>query len=420
MFKKGISPKSPRNLLFLFEILSLSLLFIYQWESVNRYTYITALGLIFIIYISNYLLMRISKGDNYIFLIVTMLISIGVIMIYRIDFELGVKQLIWLSFGIFMFYMTYFILKYIRGWRNWIPLYLGSAYLLFILTFVLGTRKYGAINWIQIGRFSFQPAEITKILLIFILAAYYSNPDQFKKYKYAKYYLMAIVYSFIALLFLQKDLGTALIFYGIFIAIQFVYEEDRKLILYNFGLFALGGAFGYVIFDHVKVRILTWIDPWSYIDNKGYQITQSLFAIAEGGFFGTGLGLGHPEFIPLAYTDFIFPAICEEMGLFAGIGIIMLFMILVYRGFKIALSQIDPFFRILALGVSILYGVQSIIILGGVLKILPLTGITLPFVSYGGSSVLSSFIALGILQVASEDLPVEEIRNEEENNEIGY
>ncbi|TJX13863.1 FtsW/RodA/SpoVE family cell cycle protein [Tissierella creatinini] len=419
MLKNGVSPKSPRNLLFLFEVLSLFLLFIYQWESVNRYTYITGIGLIFIIYISNLILNRISKGDNYIFLIVTMLISIGVIMIYRIDSELGVKQLIWLSFGIFIFYLTYFTLRFIRGWQKWITLYIGVAYILFILTFILGTRKYGAINWIQIGSFSFQPAEITKILLIFILASYYSNTEKFKKYKNAKYYIMLIVYSFIGLLFLQKDLGTALIFYGIFVAIQFIYEEDRRLILYNLGLFAIGGIIGYGLFDHVKVRILTWIDPWSYIDNKGYQITQSLFAIAEGGFFGTGLGLGHPEFIPLAYTDFIFPAICEEMGLFAGIGIIMLFLILVYRGFKIALSQINPFFRILALGVSILFGVQSIIILGGVLKVLPLTGITLPFVSYGGSSVLSSFIVLGILQVASEDLPIDEdLKLEEENNEI--
>ncbi len=419
MFKNGVSTKSPRNLLFLFEILSLSLLFIYQWESVNKYTYITAIGLILIIYISNFFLLKVSKGDNYIFLVVTMLISIGVIMIYRIDPELGVKQLVWLTFGILIFYMTYFVLRFIRGWQKWIPLYIGMAYFLFILTFALGTRKYGAINWIRIGSFSFQPAEITKILLIFFLASYYSNTSRFKKYKYAKYYLLGIVYSFIGLLFLQKDLGTALIFYGIFIAIQYIYEEDRRLILYNLGLFAFGGSLGYVLFDHVKVRILTWIDPWSYIDNKGYQITQSLFAIAEGGFFGTGLGLGHPEFIPLAYTDFIFPAICEEMGLFAGIGIIMLFLILVYRGFKIALSQINPFYRMLALGVSILFGVQSIIILGGVLKVLPLTGITLPFVSYGGSSVLSSFIALGILQVASEDLPIEEnLILEEDNDEI--
>ncbi len=432
MFKNGISTKSPRNLLFLFEVLSLSLLFIYQWESVNRYTYITAIGLILIIYISNLLLVKISKGDNYIFLIVTMLVSIGVIMIYRIDFQLGVKQLIWLSFGIVIFYLTYFILRFIRGWHKLMPLYIGASYLFFILTFALGTRKYGAINWIQIGSFSFQPAEITKILLIFILATYYSNPrtkelvsnQKIKKseslYKllrnlrHPKYYLMGIVYSFIGLLFLQKDLGTALIFYSIFIAIQFIYEEDRKVLLYNIGFFVVGGSLGYLLFDHVKVRILTWINPWPYIDNKGYQITQSLFAIAEGGFFGTGLGLGNPEFIPLAYTDFIFPAICEEMGLFAGIGIIMLFLILVYRGFKIALNQINPFYRILALGVSILFGVQSIIILGGVLKVLPLTGITLPFVSYGGSSVLSSFIALGILQIASEELPMVESNSEEE------
>ena len=337
-----------------------------------------------------------------------MLVSIGIIMVYRIDSQLGVKQLLWLSFGILIFYLTYFMLRFINGWKNWMPLYLGLSYILFLLTFVLGKRKFGAINWISIGGYSFQPAEITKVLLIFIIASYYSNPEKFNKYKYADYYLMGIVYSFIALLFLQRDLGTALIFYGIFLAMQFIYEERRILILYNIILFAAGGILGYIIFDHVKVRILTWINPWAYIDNKGYQITQSLFAIASGGFFGTGLGLGHPEFIPLSYTDFIFSAICEEMGLFTGIGIIMLFMILVYRGFKIALNQNDKFYKILALGVSVLFGIQSIVILGGVLRVLPLTGITLPFVSYGGSSILSSFIALGILQVASEDIYIRE------------
>ena len=413
MFNKAISSKSPRNLLFIFELLSLFLLFLYQWESVDKTTYITGIGLILIIYISNSILVKVSNGDHYIFLIVTMLVSIGIIMIYRIDSELGIKQLLWLSLGILIFYMTYFIFKYIKGWRKWTPLYLGLSYILFFLTFALGTRKYGAINWIKIGGHSFQPAEITKILLIFIIASYYSNLEKFKKYKYSNYYLLTIIYSFIALLFLQRDLGTALIFYGIFISMQFIYEEERRLILYNIGLFATGGVLGYLLFDHVKVRILTWINPWIYIENKGYQITQSLFAIAEGGFFGTGLGLGHPEFIPLAYTDFIFSAICEEMGLFTGIGVIMLFMILVYRGFKIALNQQNKFYRILALGISVLFGIQSIIILGGVLKVLPLTGITLPFVSYGGSSIISSFIALGILQVTSEDLKLEEVLEDE-------
>jgi cell division protein FtsW (lipid II flippase) len=328
-------------------------------------------------------------------------------MIYRIDPNLGMKQLLWLSGGIAVFYLTYFAIKLIRGWDRWITLYIGASYFLFIMTFLLGTRKYGAINWINIGGISFQPAEITKILVIFIIASYYNKPDVFKKYRYSDYILMGIIYSFIALLFLQRDLGTALIFYGIFLFVQFIYEEKRKLILYNIGLSSIGAILGYVLFDHVKIRIQTWIDPWSFIDNKGYQITQSLFAIAEGGFFGTGLGLGHPEFIPLAYTDFIFSAICEEMGIFTGIGIIMLFLILVYRGFKIALNQNNKFYKILAIGVSLLFGIQSIIILGGVLKLLPLTGITLPFVSYGGSSILSSFIALGILQVSSEDINYE-------------
>lgn len=408
MFRKGISTKSPRNLLFLFELLSLFLLFIYQWEEVDNSTYITGIGLILIIYISNFLLSKISSGDSYIFLIVTMLVSIGIIMIYRIDSSLGIKQLLWLIVGIFVFYATYFILKYIRGWKNWTYLYIGASYFLFIITFVLGERKYGAINWISIGGYSFQPTEITKLLLIFFIGSYYVNKERFEKFKYADYIPMGILYSFIGLLFIQRDLGTAVMFYGIFLGLQFIYEENRKLMAINLGLSSIGAVMGYFLFDHVKVRVLTWIDPWSYIDNKGYQITQSLFAIAEGGFFGTGLGLGHPEFIPLAYTDFIFPAICEEMGLFTGIGIIMLFMILVYRGFKIALSQHNKFYRILALGVSILFGLQTIIILGGVLKVLPLTGITLPFVSYGGSSMLSSFIALGILQVASEDLYLEE------------
>ena len=206
----------------------------------------------------------------------------------------------------------------------------------------------------------------------------------------------------------------AVLFYVIFLALQYIYEEDRKLIFLNIGLFLAGGLLGYVVFDHVKVRFVTWLNPWPYIDNKGYQIIQSLFAIAEGGFFGTGLGLGYPYFIPHADTDFIFSAICEEMGLFTGIGIIMLFLILVYRGFKIALRQKNKFYKILALGISVLFGIQSIVIIGGVLKVIPLTGITLPFVSYGGSSMLSNFIALGVLQVASEDLGLED-----EHYEIG-
>ncbi|WP_330216566.1 FtsW/RodA/SpoVE family cell cycle protein [Schnuerera ultunensis] len=404
---KKVSYKLPRNLLVLFELMALLLLFIYDKDNLDKLTIIYGITLIFIVYISNFILLRISTGDSYIFLIVTMLISIGVIMIYRIDPLLGIKQVLWIGMGIIIFFITYFFFKKIKGWEEWIWLYGISSIILFIMTLLLGTRTKGSINWITIGRFGFQPSEIIKILAIFLISSYYANYEKYKEKKYGPYYLMGIMYIFIMFLFLQRDLGAVLIFYSLFLALQFIYEENRKLVLYNLLIFIVSGTLGYFIFPHVKIRFETWLNPWKYIDNKGYQITQSLFAIAEGGFFGTGIGLGYPDFIPEVHTDFIFSAICEEMGIFTGIGIIMLFLILVYRGFKIAIKQEIKFYRIVALGISILFGIQSFIIFGGVLKMIPLTGITIPFVSYGGSSMLSSFIALGILQVASEELDFE-------------
>lgn len=404
MLKNNISSKTPRRLLFLYEILAIGLLFFYQIDTLDRDIFITGIVFTLIIYISNYMLAKVSSGDNYIFLIVTMLLSIGIVMIYRIDEAMGIRQLIWISSGIGVFYITYFIFKYIRIWDKIIYVYIGASYILFLATLILGERKYGAINWISIAGINIQPAEIIKILLILIVSIYYANYDKYKEIKYSSYYILGILYSFIGFLFIQRDLGMALIFYGTFLALQFIYEEDRKLILYNLGLFLIGSVFSYFVFNHVKIRIATWINPWQYMDTTGYQITQSLFAIAEGGFFGKGIGLGYPNFIPLAYNDFIFSAICEEMGIFTGIGIIMLFMILIYRGFKISIAQKNKFLKIMALGVSVLFGIQSIIILGGVMKLLPLTGITLPFISYGGSSIMTNFIALGILQFASEDL----------------
>ncbi|CCQ97120.1 Cell cycle protein, FtsW/RodA/SpoVE family [[Clostridium] ultunense Esp] len=407
MMNKKVSYKLPRNLLVLFELMALLLLFIYDKDNLDKLTIIYGITLIFIVYISNFILLRISTGDSYIFLIVTMLISIGVIMIYRIDPLLGIKQVLWIGMGIIIFFITYFFFKKIKGWEEWIWLYGISSIILFIMTLLLGTRTKGSINWITIGRFGFQPSEIIKILAIFLISSYYANYEKYKEKKYGPYYLMGIMYIFIMFLFLQRDLGAVLIFYSLFLALQFIYEENRKLVLYNLLIFIVSGTLGYFIFPHVKIRFETWLNPWKYIDNKGYQITQSLFAIAEGGFFGTGIGLGYPDFIPEVHTDFIFSAICEEMGIFTGIGIIMLFLILVYRGFKIAIKQEIKFYRIVALGISILFGIQSFIIFGGVLKMIPLTGITIPFVSYGGSSMLSSFIALGILQVASEELDFE-------------
>jgi len=408
MLNGKVNYKVPRNLLFMFELLALSLMFLYYKDTLNRTTVVYSLTLILLVYISNVLLIKITSGDNYIFLIVTMLVSIGVIMIYRIDPELGMKQILWIGFGIILFFVSYILFKSTKGWENWFLIYAMVSVVLFLLTLFLGRNIKGATNWINVGGFSFQPSEIIKILSIFLIASFYTNYDRFNKLKFGKYYLMGMIYLFVLFLFLQKDLGSVLIFLSVFIALQYVYEEDRKLVYINLFILVISAIAGYFIFSHVQSRVQTWLNPWKYIDTKGYQITQSLFAIAEGGFFGTGLGLGYPDFIPEVHTDFIFSAICEEMGVFTGIGIIMLFLILVYRGFKISINQKYKFYRIVALGISILFGIQSFIIFGGVLNMIPLTGITIPFVSYGGSSMLSSFIALGILQVASEELDFDE------------
>ncbi len=325
MFNKMVSYKYPRNLLMLFELLALFLLFIYSKDNLNKFTFIYGIGLILIVYVSNFLLLRISTGDTYIFLIVTMLISIGLIMIYRIDPLLGIKQILWIGMGIFIFFLTYLVFKNIKGWEEWTYFYGIGSIILFIITLLFGSRIRGAINWISIGGLSIQPSEIIKLLTIFLIASYYTRYEHFKKQKYGSYYLIATTYLFILFLFLQRDLGTVLILYTLFIALQFIYEENRRLILYNLLFSIVSGFLGYLLFPHVRIRFETWLNPWKYIDNKGYQITQSLFAIAEGGFFGTGLGLGHPDFIPEVHTDFIFSAICEEMGIFTGMGIIMLF-----------------------------------------------------------------------------------------------
>lgn len=401
---KLMDGRLPRRLLLLFEIMSMSLILIYKRDGLDVKTILLAVGLLIVVYGANFVLSRVSQGDLYIFLIVSMLMSIGIIMIFRISADLGLKQLMWLVIGVIAFFGSYIMITKLSFWDTLFPVYLAAGYSLFAVTLILGDRKHGAINWISVGGISFQPAEMTKIILVFIIACFYSKREQFEKYKYADYWMMGVVYSFIGLLFIQRDLGTAMIFLGIFTGIQYIYSRDRKIIRVNIGLFSMGGVMAYLLFDHVKVRIMTWLNPWPYIDNKGYQITQSLFAIAEGSYFGTGLGRGNPSFIPLSYNDFIFSSITEEMGVFTGIGIIMLFMILVYRGFKIALRQDDQFYRALALGITLMFGIQAFIIIGGVTKVIPLTGLTLPFVSYGGTSVLSSFIALGVLQGASEKL----------------
>ena len=394
----------------IFEILSILLLFSYNNNNVDRYIVILFLGLILIVYISNLVLGKVSSGDNYIFLIVSMLLSLGIITIYRLSPKLGLRQLIWVLAGILVFYLTYFVIRAMRRLEYMTGLYLGLSILFFLLTIILAPDKYGAKNWIEISEgITIQLYEFTKILVIFLIASFYTTfQTRLKKlnYKYTSYYLLGVIYIFVGFLFIQRDLGTAAIFVAIYTLIQYIYDEDRKSIAVNIGLMLFGSVVGYFLFSHVRNRVDIWLNPWTAdkVVNSARQIVQSLFGISEGGFFGQGIGLGYPKQITLAHSDVIFSAICEEMGILTGIGIIMLYMLLVYRAIKIALNQEYLFYRILALAVAILFTVQAFLNIGGVIKLIPMTGLTLPFISYGGSSMISSFVSLGILQVTSEDL----------------
>lgn len=404
--------RRPRDLLLLFEILAFILLFFYNDSHIDIYITILFVGLILIIYISNFLLGKISKGDNYIFMIVSMLLSLGLITVYRINPHLGFLQLVWILLGLLSFYICYFALRAFRKLEDYSRIYALGIFILLISTLIFAVifktgRQYGSYNWIRIGSFSVQPSEFAKILMMFLLASYFTKyrykTDIVNKNKPA-YNLLFITYFFIAILFIERDLGMSVVFLSLYLVTVYIYENDRKILLINFILIIIGSIVGYMKFDHVKVRVSIWINPWNDPYRYGAQIVQSLFAIAEGDFFGKGIGRGFPNLVPVRESDSIFPFICEEMGIFIGIAIIMMFMLLAYRGYKIALSQEYLFYRILAICVSTLFAIQAFLNIGGVVKFIPMTGITLPFVSYGGSSMLSSFICLAILQVCSEDM----------------
>ena len=396
--------RKPIKLLHLFQILSMALVIIYNVEYFNKPSIIVAVLLILMTLISNLLISKITSGDNYILYIANMMFSIGIVMITRLEFSLGISQLKLYGIGIVAFFLVYlFLKKTIVFWKDKTLFYFIVCVLMFLATLLLGTDLYGARNWISILGHSIQLSEFTKIPLVMLVASFYYRYDEFSKKKFGKLYLNIAIYIFIGFFFLQRELGTALVFFVILVCSQIAYEKNKKIVIANILLASIGAVLAYFLFAHIRVRFEIWIDPWSSINDKGYQITQSLFAIASGGFFGTGVGLGNPNYIPLGYSDFIFAAICEEMGIFMGICLVLLFLILFYRGMKISIGKNDIFYSSLALAISVLFAAQSLIMFLGVLKLIPLTGITIPFVSHGGSSLISSFILLAILQICSED-----------------
>ncbi len=341
-------------------------------------------------------------SDNYIFLIVSMLFSIGEIMLCRLDYDFAKKQMLWLFISLAVFMVAYILFKKLNIWQKLGYVYYISAIALFLLTLIVGTVQGGAKNWILIADHSFQPSELIKILTVLFLADRYTHPEKYRFKKLDEDVVASVlIYILLGFFVLQREWGTAVLVVVMHLIMMFIFGSKMKIMLLNLLFAVAGGGIGALFVSHIKVRISVWLDPWTQVMDKAYQITQSLFAITGGGLFGTGLAQGSPWYIPEVHSDFIFAAICEEFGILGGVGVVLLYLLLVYRGIRIAMGIDDIFYRCTATGISVMLGIQIFIILGGVIKMIPLTGITLPFISYGGSSLLTCFISIALLEACA-------------------
>ncbi len=348
-------------------------------------------------------------ADRYLFPLAAMLSIFGLILLFRLAPGYANKQIYWLVTGQVCFLLTVIGLKDYKRLEEYKYVYIIGGLAALLLTILLGIEVGGAKSWIAIGQFRMQPAEMVKIVLVIFLASYLQEQRDvltagktgllgisWPRLQYLGPLLVMWGFSLVLLIF-QKDLGTALIFFSTFLAMIFASTGRWTFVVSGVLLFVAGAVLCYYLFAHVRVRVAIWLNPWHDIEGAGYQIVQSLFAIGSGGFLGTGLTAGRPGLIPAVHTDFVFSATAEEFGLFGGMALIMIYLLLVYRGFRIALDSGTGFGALLATGLTSLLAIQTIVIIGGVTKLLPLTGVTLPFISYGGSSLVSSYILLGLL-----------------------
>ncbi|MBR3764541.1 MAG: FtsW/RodA/SpoVE family cell cycle protein [Clostridia bacterium] len=336
---------------------------------------------------------RLFPADKLLLSLTNFLCALGILMLYRTNPVYAYQQATYYFVGLLAMVVCIYIVRFIRSWRFLVwPMMLASLALM-ALPLLIGEEVYGATNWIRIGSLSMQPSEVVKLCLVIIIARFMADHRFFPWLLYAG--------ACLGVLMLQKDLGTALLYFGTTLLVY--YAASGNLLITGLGAAAGAGAavMGYSMFSHVRRRVSVWLDPWKDYNDAGYQIIQSLMAIASGGLFGVGLGLGSPTIIPVYHTDFIFAVICEQFGLIFGLCVLLMYAAIILRGAATAMAARSRFHGLLAMGCTVLLGLQTFVIIGGVLKLIPLTGVTMPFVSYGGTSLVSSLCLVGLLQGVS-------------------
>lgn len=348
---------------------------------------------------------KFPRMDPYLLPITSLLSGWGLITIWRLDTFLGLRQSLWLILGVGIFWLGFRYPVFLSYLRRYKYIWLFTGLLLTAATFLFGTFPGGTGPnlWLNFGGMFLQPSEPLKLLLIIYLSAYFADQtaDRLKRLQLLAPTVLLIAGA-MALLLAQRDLGTALVFLLLYFFLAFLATGEPLILLLTL-IFVIGaGLLGYQIFEVIQQRVDTWLNPFVDPMGQSYQIVQSLTAIASGGIFGRGSGLGNPSLVPVAHSDFIFTAIAEEFGLIGSLGLIFLFILLTFRAFNISIYAPNHYRQYLAAGLGIYFSTQALIIIGGNLNLLPLSGITLPFVSYGGSSLLVSFSAILILILISD------------------
>jgi peptidoglycan glycosyltransferase len=343
--------------------------------------------------------------------------GIGYVFIARLDEDLAGLQAGWTAAGIVAFVFTLLMVRRVRDLERYRYLIGAGGVFLLLMPLIpgVGSTIHGARIWVSIGPANFQPGEFAKIALAIFFASYLAEKREllgmatfqvgpFRTPEPKHLGPIALAWGFsLVVMFYEKDLGTSLLFFALFVVLLWVATERAAYLVVSTGLFAIGAYVAFQQFTHVQQRVDIWLNPWTDANGDGFQVIQAWFALAFGGITGTGPGLGRPDTIPVAESDMIFAAIGEELGLAGGTLILAAYLLFVGSGLRIAAAAEEAFEKLLATGLTFLIGFQAFLIMAGSIRLLPLTGVTLPFVSYGGSSLIANYVLLALLLRISHD-----------------
>jgi cell division protein FtsW (lipid II flippase) len=363
-----------------------------------------------------FLRIRLPNADPYLFPLMALLTAFGLVMVYRIDESLARDQANWFVLGLVLFAVTITFLRDYDVLERYRYTIAGVGLLLLLAPRLpgIGQQVNGAYLGVKIGPLAFQPAEFSKIAIVIFLASYLREHREvmivgarrvlgvtLPPLKHFGPMLVVWGASMFMLVFI-RDLGSSLMFFAAFLALLYVATGRFSFVVIGMAMFFLGAWFFATTVPHVHDRVEVWLHPYRDPAGNGYQILQSIFAQADGGLFGKGFGQGLVSILPAAQTDTIYSLIVNELGLFGACGVILTYLLITARGFKVALLASDGFSKLLATGLTAVFAIQAFVIIGGVTRVIPLTGVTLPFISYGGSSIVANFVLLALLLLVSD------------------